>query len=552
MDAGERPIRDFIAYPPGRYLLFWFSTHIGGMQVRSPRTIMALFTGLAAAGIGLIGRRAGLKKSAVIPVLCYLLMPMYYYYRFFTIMLVCMILSLDLQLRNKSMTQLVFSGLLAATVIWFRLFLGIFIMIMLPLAALAARRPPAGYSRARRIIPSLIMYIGFLLQILYIGGFGVWFRYLQTCRSFSQAGFSDMSLPWPPLWSPAYLSSLNVSYFFQDSMIYIGLIILILFSADLIIGRKWRDSTTSALCCVGWIGFGLVWWRTGYGNLLRAFPPLAIMSVCLFQRAGRRKPLITAVGGFLLVGLLVDSLLLDPQTYQSVGIVRTSNSRFCHPRFDIRMNNSDCFIMSQIVSALEAAADGPSTRLLVLPFHTIFNFITGYSTPSYFDWVLPGNFSNPDLYREMVNEVTGSSPDLVLLNDEPFDGYFDRRFSFQYPELMLWLMRDYYRWYQVGGFKILRRKPSDAESLIAEDNRKLLMVTGETDVGRVYIGEKPVRTLIQKGDARYVVAFEQMDEAILASGVLLDTSGGSGGICEVSIYVNGDMLGSGQLKPGDT
>lgn len=548
MKAGERPIRDFIAYPPGRYLLYWLSTEMGGMRVRSPRVMMAVFTGFAAAIIWLIGRRAGLKRRAVIPVLCYLLMPMYYYYRFFTFMLLLMVLSLDLQLRNKNCRQMILSGLLGAIVVWFRLILGIFIMVLLPLAALIHPNHRDASSKIRKWTPTLITFAGFFLQIIYIGGFGVWLKYLETCLSFTRAGLSDMSLPWPPLWSPSYLSGMPYSYIFQDVMIYLSVIILLIFTIKMCGNRRTVSPTLFALCIVGWIGFGLVIWRTGYGNLLRASPPLTIMAVWLIPRGTKRTPLILSAGWLVFAGLAVDSLYMDPQTYQSIGVYRMCPARFQHPRFSVRMRPGDCFMMSRLVSSLENASAGQSTHLLALPFHTIFNFITGYSATPYFDWLLPGNFENRELYQEMIQETVNSSPDLVLLNDDPFDGYPERRFSYQYPELILWLMRDYFRWYQVGSFKIMRKKPPETISLLSGGQQYLESVTGTTEMRDVMIGGKKIRLLVQKGDASYTVSVEPFSAAVFSAGVVLDAGTDSGSQCEMAVTVNGNLLGTGRIS----
>ncbi|MBN1295530.1 hypothetical protein JXA80_02040, partial [bacterium] len=441
MMNGDRPIRDFIAYPPGRYLLYRAAMHFGGVDVQSTRTATAVITAFAAALLWLIGTHLGLRSGAVVPVIIYCLMPMYYYYRFFSIMLILMILCIDLQIRSESIREAVTAGLLGGCIIWFRLVLGLFILAILPgIAVWVAMR-----RRKRRWeviwIPTVLGWAGFVAQVGYVGGFNRWLTYVRICRSFTRAGLTDMALPWPPLWSMEYVAMQPLNFLFQDVLVYAGMVVILAGAFYAVRFYRKVPPTFLSLVVTAWIGMGLVIWRTGYGNLLRAAPPLILISVYLLSRASRWKRVIHGIGWLVFIGLALDSLVYDPITYQSIGIMPHCTARLTHPRYGVKLHPRDCALISEVTAAVEAAGRGYPAKLLVLPFHPLFYFITGLTSSSYFDWVLPGTFSDPKARAAMIRDVVISEPDIVLLNDAAFDGIPDRQFSTQYPELWMWITR---------------------------------------------------------------------------------------------------------------
>jgi hypothetical protein len=465
MFQGDRPIRDFFAYPPGRYLVYYLSMNIGGMHVSAPRIAMAVLSGFYCVLIWLIGRKAGLNKSAVIPWILYLLTPMYYYYRFFSFCLILMAFSLALQFKPLTRAGACASGLLAVVITWFRFELGMTLLVLFPVLLIVQwitkRRQPGMIS----VLPSIILYAGQLGMVMYAGGSASWQRYVDLCRNAVSGGIDGMALPWPPLFSLDYLLNTPFFFLFQDMLFYVSGAVLIL-SGLSIVKTKQLHPWRTAITLTGAIGFGLVVWRTGYGNLLRCLPPVSILGVWLVTGKKTFAYARYAVGGFLFAGITVDSLLIHPYTYQSIGVVRSTDGNLTHPRFTARVNASDCVQMSELIGTLEQLKSYGYNTMMTVPFHPLLNFITGLRNTSYYEWLLPGMFSTPLSYETMIEEICRHAPDIFAVNDMPFDDVESRRFSLQYPELMAWILRDYYRWGKAAGFDIYRRKPEDVVSVL--------------------------------------------------------------------------------------
>ncbi|MCD4653364.1 hypothetical protein K8T06_05460 [bacterium] len=539
MMDGERPIRDFIAYPPGRYLLFLLSMNLGGVDVQTPRVLMALLSAISAGIIWQISIRAGLGWFAVFPVLSLLLTPMYYYYRFFSFMLLLLVFSIDLQLRQRNLRESFLAGIMGATIVWFRLFLGLFVLILFPIFAFIGYRR----NRKKKLIPAalpLVMVgIGYLLQFYYVGGWTVWLKYLKICRSFSLAGLSGMSLPWPPLWSMNYLKATSIDQIFQDVLIYLGGSVLLVAGIYTLKRFRTMNPTVLALTITGWIGYGLVIWRPGYGNYLRSFPPIAILAVWLIGKIRKFQWSVVCIALSIFIGLAIDSLIINSATYQSIGIMRLCNSRLTHPRFSIRSSSNDCEVISGVTALLEAIDRSKRNSLLVLPFHTIFNFMSNYPCTSYYDWLLPGNFTDSEIYADMFSNVLQSEPDIILLNDEGFDSQPDRRFSRQYPELRLWIMRDYYEWAKIHGFQIFKKKPVMKNSLIKKELLEAAVIEGVCEIQSVKFGSDELKMLSMKGDCKYSTRVNRVNRPLFSSVVTVDFSElQESAQCEIQICIN--------------
>jgi len=498
MFDGDRPIRDFTSYPPGRYFLYFFAMKIGGINVQSPRIAIAILSGAFSALIWIMGRRVGLKKSSIIPPFLFLLTPMYYYYRFFSFSLILLAFSLDLQLKPLSLWKAIASGLSAATIIWLRSELGLVVLVLLPIAASYSYLKKMEKRIVLNILPSGLMLAGQVFEIYYVGGFRSWLAYLTLAKSNLIGGLTEMSLPWPPLWSITYLSETAFFYLFQDSLFYICAA-FILFYGYLSLRKPIADDPTPfVIWLTGSIGFGLVVWRTGFGNLLRSLPPITILAVYVFNKRSKLIKLKYLMGIIIGILLLVDSLFYNSQDYQSIGIIRDSNSKFSHPRFSAFTHRADCLMFSSVISTLESLKASEASSMIALPFHPIFNFVTGLKNHSYFEWLLPGMLSDRRFYDQMISNLIHSEPDLVLLNDLEFDGMKTRRFSNQFPEIMLWLARDYFfsqEVYQIGFF---RKKTENSVFLLREDIAKIIKVGGSNQIELIHLEESDLRYLEQK------------------------------------------------------
>ncbi len=251
MFDGDRPIRDFLAYPPGRYLIYNVAMVLGGKQVTSPRAAMALLSGLYAALVYYMARRTGMGKAAFIPTFLFLLMPMYYYYRFFTFCLLISALVIDLHLKPVTSGKLMISGALAASIIWFRFELGMLLIFMLPSLGLYRRYVRRNGALWKNLLPTLMMLSGVIAEIIYVGGWHIWLDYLHKYFSIASGGINQMSLPWPPLWSIEYIKSVSAMYLFQDSLHYFFSLVLIIGIWMVFFSRFEGNSTIKSITVLG-------------------------------------------------------------------------------------------------------------------------------------------------------------------------------------------------------------------------------------------------------------------------------------------------------------
>ncbi len=524
MFQGERPIRDFFAYPPGRYILYYLSMKIGGLHVSSPRILQAFLSAFFATLIWLIGRKAGLKKSAIIPWVIYLLTPMYYYYRFFSFSLVLMIISLALQLKPLTYLNTIISGVLALLICWFRFELGIILLALFPFLMVINWRLKDNRPNMINALPSFILYAGQISLVLYTGGIKSWLHYVGLCTNTFSGGFKGMSLSWPPLFSFQYLQNNNYFSLFQDSLFYVTGIILLLSGLSIILSKQFNAWRT-AIVITGFIGFGLVIWRTGFGNLLRCFPPISILSVWLITRNKTYQGIKYIVGTFFFVGLLLDSLIKNPHIYQSIGVIKSDNVLLSHPRYSAKVFASECRQMSELISGLEQLKTMQYQTMMTLPFHPLLNFITNLQNTSYFEWLLPGMLTHPIYYQDMLEEVSQHAPDIFLINDIPFDDEESRRFSKQYPELMMWILSDYYRWERAAGFDIYRRKPKDSPLLLHDFSDAVAHAVGINTILQIQgLVEDKSEILVQECGSEIQFEISPLNDTVLYCVVLFESS----------------------------
>ncbi|MBN1880345.1 hypothetical protein JW823_09575 [bacterium] len=543
MFNGERAIRDFFSYPPGRYIVFYMAMAIGGKQVLAPRIAMALLTALFAALIWLAARNVGLKYSALIPVVLYLLMPMYYFYRFFSFCVLISVFIIEAHIRPLTHRKAITMGLLGVFVIWTRLELGLFLLITIPCLGIYNRYVKKTGSLFLNMEASLILIFAQIVEIDYVGGLVSWIRYLRNYQTVVEGGIKHMSIPWPPLWSIDYLRSLDPSFIFQDFLIYLTAAIILIGCGVVFFSSIERTSHIQAVAAMSFISYGLVVWRTGYGNLLRSIPPVSILAIWLIIRCARYKLIVFSLSLLLMFGIVMDSLWINPVTYQSIGIVRLTTSSFLHPRFAVRVHPDDCRLLSELVSTLEVLKQRGYQSLVALPFHPLFNYITGLTNPTYFEWLLPGMFnSSGDCHRAILN-VTECKPDIVILNDEAFDGLYERRFSNQFPELILWMGRDYYLWQKISNFDIYLRKQGMITDLLDENNCDQFYSEGKNRIENVTIAGKETNTLIQSGNARLSVNCQSLRNQHFYSMIFVQSKNTLHNVsCHLEISMDGIQL----------
>jgi len=564
---GERPTVDFTAYPPGRYYLYLIALNLFDGSVDGPRIMMACVSGLIALMIFWIGYPLMGARLSLLPILFYLLMPIQYYYRFLTFFLLVFILVISHSLTKFNVKMGIFIGLGAASILWFREVLGVLTTVcMLGIAVYKI----AAFKKKRltlELLPLLILGVSWVLKITYMGGVRELVNLYLYSYGVVSGGRSDMSLPWPKIWSWNYWQEFGFFYGMQDILIWMASAILL---SGIICGFRYFKSQHKWWILVfgSSIGYGLVLWRTGFGNLLRVFPPFAIIwtavtwsQVCSAQgfsskiskkfskedqkhpsgaSAGRKrattgsdetlgtnrgawgKYVFRSLYVFFLVVILMDSIVVNPLVYDSIGIRSEYNASFSHPKMSIICAESDSQLLKTVTEHLEKILQ-ESESLVCLPFHTHWNFLTGALNPTQYEWLLPGMLPDSEDRKEMIEEFQRVTPDVFLLNDSPFDGSPQRAFSRQYPELFWWIEREYYRWMKINEFEIFNRNHQDAIHLLSPENLNAAeFAEGTNRVDELSHFDQKWSILWQQGNGSIGFKCALGPASVLKTGVMID------------------------------
>jgi hypothetical protein len=522
---GEIPSVDFTAYAPGRYLLYRLGLKFSDGDVSGPRIVMAFIGGLICAliylaGVPLLGRRLSLVPAAL-----YLLMPSPYYYRFFTIALMGSIVILLHMTTQFSLGSALFMGVCGAITGWLREEMGIALWISMLLVTLAVQRT----KKQRHIttwIPFIVTSAGWGLKFMYWGGWQGIIKNYRVIWDTMEESAGQMGLPWPEIWTGSYWRNLGLFFGIQDLSIWLTAGVLI-GSLGYGITRLRRNPGWWIVWCASAFSFGLILFRPGYGNLQRMLPPIVIlyahMTFSQNPDLHRVKPVLKFLGGLWIVFVIMDSLWIHPFSYDSIGMCFQSTGRIQNSKMRVKCHPDDASVFNTLDRSLSAVLT-PGQSLVCLPFHTLWNYSTGNLNPTYYEWLLPGMIPERKK-RNLIHEFRTHSPDVVLLNDEAFDGYESRRFSSQYPELFAWLEREYYRWMEMDDFAIMIQIPDTAVYLLDETfAERIVNLKGQHQLATMNEIDREWQTIRQTGSAVCDMACWIPENGALHVTVVLDQS----------------------------
>jgi len=537
LQAGEKPTSDFTAYPPGRYYLYSLALKATGGSVSGPRIIMALLSGFTGLLIYILTVPFLRMPYRFLPVILYLLMPVQYYYRFFALCLLMGILLVTHQFRKMTPVRLTLIVLGVVLVIWFREVLGILLTVAVFYVSVLKIRSGSRKERVFELFPVVAVTAAWFMKILYLGGIKECIDFFRYSWGVAAVGRSGMRLPWPNIFNPGYWKANGLFYGIEDLLIYMSGIVIII--STWVGYRHYRREVRWWVLLFGaFIGYGLVLWRTGYGNLLRCFPPIAILATVIIWGKSQAtlskrtlpllKPAVRAVYIVFFFLIALDSLSVNPGIYDSIGIRSKFKTRLMMDKMQVVCGSRDAAYLKEITGYLRESLR-PGGGLVCLPFHTIWNFLTGELNPTPHEWILPGMYPDREAQRKVLRDFQENPPDVILLNDSGFDNQVDRKFSVQYRELYQWIRREYYRWMELNEFEIYKRLPMRKTEILKGDAIDLFRhVKGINRVETLCLENVCWPVILQTEGAELGYSGSFPPNMVFKSGIMVNDSWGSG------------------------
>lgn len=489
---GERPILDFLAYPPGKYLIFALGLIISKGSMLGPRLLVSIISGIMAGLVYYITSSITSRSFALIPVVVFLLAPSPYYYRFLTLSFLILMTAVVIIVRNDSWSAGTISGFLIASTIWLRFEVGVLSLLLYPLcivSLISFRIRPS----TKRVIPWFKLCIGFLPIIIsgmsliyYLRGISVVIGYFRTYFDIAVLGHKGMRLQIPQVWRTAFWNQSGFWLGFESMLIVLLFPFLLL---SWISAKHFKGPTKLLLHFlhfIAMISYGLVAWRAGYGNFLRVLPILIIPMVStLFlhihydqkTKHNTRAVYIVCVSGFLgFCFLTLDSLFVNSTRYESIGRIRVENQDIRIDSYNIKTDFYHAFIIEEMKSIGELYL--PRNSFLVcFPLNPIWNFTLNRPNPMRYEWLLPDQI-RPSEVESVINELRVRAIPSLIINDVPLDGKESRRFSIAYPKIMRWIEREYFMLGKIDEYQIF--KTMEGELPLASQ------ITPTTVVGMVH------------------------------------------------------------------
>jgi hypothetical protein len=268
----------------------------------------------------------------------------------------------------------------------------------------------------------------------------------------------------------------------------------------------------------------LILWRPGYMNFQRVLPAILVIGLILVLniKSKRIRKRFQQFGGLLFGLVALDSLYINPQLYESIGIRFLYHTPIRNPKFPMICDRFQANMIDNFTENI-IKVEPVGGSFLCLPFHPLWNYLTGFPNPTKYEWLLPGTITDEAEMRVMIGDIRQAAPDVVLLDDTPFDQNPDRSFSRLYPDLSTWFLLNYFAWLRAGEFAILMRIPDNGTRLLRD--LKIAEVEwgeGNNEIRNVEFFSEIKPVLLQQGDSSIAVTSKLPARAVFRAVCRMD------------------------------
>ncbi|MBF0273986.1 MAG: glycosyltransferase family 39 protein [Nitrospinae bacterium] len=461
---GETAMKDFIGYPPGRYMWAKFFTDIFGLSIFSIRLSLVPLTSLMVLAVFVITKKITNNSFAFIASAMLLSTPAVYYNRYFTIFSVFILFFLVRWIENPKQNNTIYLLLsIIFTTIYIKVEVGVLsltaFVLIYGVKSLFDSDLKVNYQK----IAITIMLISFLLIIL---SFNI--DLLTFLKYFYSTVFEVFHLwgnPFPELSEilPTNKDFFDNLHFYLSPLLSFITILFFINKTELLQERK-HLILFAVLVFALFMNF-LVVWRAGYDNLLRTLPSYYILvSWVLYKTYEYGRKHFSLEKG-LYKGALFGMLLLYPATFifhstvnhgfysGSIGELFREHVPYDSQFGRVYIEPHHLEPLNFIITTIKENSTENDT-IFAAPINPLWSFFSGRKNASYFEFVLPSTLTFKKDKNFLLKELREKKPKLAIISDISIDGKEDRKFRNYEPEIFNFFLSHYLPIAKVGTFII--------------------------------------------------------------------------------------------------
>ncbi len=480
---GETPGKDFIGYPPFRYWWGNLFMQIFGETVHAIRLSVVPLTSLTTLLIIAISMRIMPLPFALAAGAMNVAAPGVYYTRYFTFTaILCLFFLLRYLQSGRIRFRLEAFSVSFLTALFIKLETG---MIFLLLSLVILFRDYGRKERGTENRPLLFTLL--ITALITVATFLILTRQ-QELLSLWELFTPFLNIPLAlSLWGTSYPNLhdlLSGEWNFTEwHLFFLPFILTLLTLLHFLKGDKQKTETQVVLCInlAALLLFSLVIVRTGFDNLLRVLPPFLILlcyELSLLYRFLQKKteafhpsqpirslPLLLT----LAYPLLYCSTMATAEGFYagSPGArLQCGYSRECityeTPIGTLKVKAPLAALLYEITTTVKKEADENST-LFTLPINPLFNALTQLKNPTSFDYFLPIQSIRKEDERKLLQQLTNTKPDIIILSTIAIDNDEKRRVEQYAPSVFRYIVQNYLAVNMVENFFVMVKEEKKRE-----------------------------------------------------------------------------------------
>jgi len=448
--GGQEAMKDFLGYPPGRYILAETVFHIFGNEMLPLRWTIAILSALLVLFVFQISRKLMPLPYRISAVILMLSAPAVYYQRFYSFSFLFTAFAVVLFIEDrKNLFWLLLSALYAY---FFKIET---LIIFLPLYLfLFLQKKENGKEKKM----GLAVILGLLL-IIFSGKYGSELIY-RFLNDYQQWGNN-----FPSLFEGYQGRAFNLFAFLENLLFYLPFITALLtFLVGIKSDDEKRKTTLLSLAYLQLSAMAVVIMRAGFDNLIRCLPLFFITAPFLVFHAVQKcdgkikKPLIDFLSALLFVLYLWTFNVANGFYTGSIGaiagksvVIDEGRAKGIHTSI---INKRIIFAVTDWIE--EETKKGDS--ILLLPLSPIFYYLSERDNPTRYDWLLPGSLKNEGEEKNLIKGLNKKPPTLIILADIEIDNIPQRRLKGYAPLLVEWIAERYSYQGRVNLFQVWKLK----------------------------------------------------------------------------------------------